>query len=100
MANDVTGDRIWIMDTVAVVADAGEEIIVRKLVFTPAVIDDDILIQEYGPDAALRTAIKLKANHTDINLVTLDWGQQGRRLNGFKLATIDGGTLDVYLGLK
>jgi hypothetical protein len=32
--------------------------------------------------------------------VTLDWGPQGRRLNGFKLATIDGGTLDIYLGLK
>jgi hypothetical protein len=100
MANDVTGDRLWTMDTVAVVADAGEEIIVRKIVFTPGAVNDDVLVQEYGPDAALRSAMKLKANATDVNLVTLDWGPQGRRLNGFKLATIDGGTLDIYLGLK
>ena len=98
MPNVTTSERYWSLDTVAVIADAGVAVIVRKIVFRPAVIDDDILIQEYGPDGALRTAIVLKANHTDVNLVALDWGRNGRKLNGFKLATIDGGTLDVYLG--
>lgn len=98
MANVTTSERYWSLDTVAVISAAGVEVIIRKIVFRPAVIDDDILIQEYDSAGAVRTAIVLKANHTDVNLVALDWGSQGRRLNGFALATIDGGTLDVYLG--
>jgi hypothetical protein len=74
-------------------------IIVRKLVYIPATIDDDVLIQDYSPLAALQTAIALKANHTDVNPISLDFGRRGRLLNGFRLATLDGGTLYVYLGV-
>jgi hypothetical protein len=98
MANVVTNDRLWRLDTVAVIVAVGTPVIVRKVVFVPAVIDDDVIIQEYLPDGTLDSAIILKANHTDVNLVSLDFGADGRKLNGLKLSTIDGGTLHVYLG--
>ncbi len=99
MANIVTNDRFWQLDTAAVIVAAGTPVIVRKLVFAPAAIDNDIVIQEYlSNSATLDEAIILKANHTDINLVSLDFGPEGRQLNGFKLSTISAGTLYVYIG--
>ena len=98
MANVVTNDRLWRLDTVAVIVAVGTPVIVRKVVFVPAVIDDDVIVQEYLPDGTLDSAIILKANHTDVNLVALDFGSDGRKLNGFKLSVIDGGTIHVYLG--
>jgi hypothetical protein len=98
MANVTTSERYWSLTDAAVIIAAGEQVIVRKIVFRPGAIDNEILIQEYGPDGALRTGMTLKANHTDVNLISLDWGPKGRKLNGFKLATISAGTLEVYLG--
>lgn len=98
MANVITNDRLWRLDTVAVIAAVGTPVIVRKVVFVPGAIDDDVIIQEYLPDGTLDSAIILKANHTDVNLVTLDFGTEGRSLNGLKLSTIDAGTIHIYLG--
>lgn len=98
MANVVTNDRLWRLDTVAVIVAVGTPVIARKVVFAPAAIDDNVIIQEYLPDGTLDSAIILKANHTDVNLVSLDFGTTGRKLNGFKLSTIDAGTIHVYLG--
>ena len=98
MANVTTNDRLWRLDTAGVIVAVGTQVIVRKVVFVPGAIDDDVIIQEYLPDGTLDSAIILKANHTDVNLVSLDFGRDGRKLNGFKLSTIDAGTLHVYLG--
>jgi hypothetical protein len=98
MANDTTSERLWILDTVATIIAVGEEVTVRKIVYHPAAIDNAITIQEYGSDGVLRTAMRLAANHTDVNLVALDWGPEGRSLNGFRLSAISAGSLDVYLG--
>ncbi|MCK7508922.1 MAG: hypothetical protein MZV70_36105 [Desulfobacterales bacterium] len=56
MANNVASERLWILDTAATLAAAGVEVIVRKIVFTPASIDDDVLIQEYGPAGTARSS--------------------------------------------
>lgn len=99
MANVVTNDRFWQLDTVGVIVAVGTPVIVRKVVYAPSSIDDDVVIQEYLSDAAtLDEAIIIKANHTDVNLVSLDFGSEGRQLNGFKLSTIDGGTAYIYIG--
>ena len=100
MANDATSERLWILDTAAVIVAIGTPVIVRKVVFFPALKDDDLVIQEYGPTGVLRTAIKLKAGASDASPVSLNFGSEGRQLNGFKLSTIDGGTLDVYIGAR
>jgi len=100
MANDTTSERLWSFTTATGgnIKAAGTQVIIRKIVFTPGAVDDDVVIQEYGSDGAARSAMVLRANHTDVNLVSLDFGRSGRRLNGFNLSVIDGGTLYVYLG--
>lgn len=98
MANTITGDRYWNLDTGAVIVACGTPVIVRKIVFYPAAVSDDVLIQDYSTSAVLQTAIRIKAGPTDASLVSLDFGPEGRLLNGFKLATIDGGSVDIYIG--
>jgi len=98
MANDATGEKVWTLDTVAVIKAVNVPVLVRKVVFFPALKDDDVVIQEYGNTAVLRMAIRLKAGASDASPVSLDFGSEGRILNGFKLSTIDGGSVDIYLG--
>jgi hypothetical protein len=95
MANDTDSPKLWTLDTGAVIIAKETTVKVRRVLFYPNAVDDDILIQEYGADGTLVQAIKLKAGHTDINPVSLLFDPP-LVLNGFKLATIDGGSLDVY----
>lgn len=98
MANDVTNIRTWILDTVAVIKAVGTPVRVMKIVFFPGAVNDDAVIQEYLADGSLSTAIRIKAGPTDVSAVALDFGPNGKVLNGFKLSTIDAGSLDVYIG--
>ncbi len=98
MANDITSERLHILDTAAVTVAIGTTVIVRKIVYFPAAASNAATIQEYGADAVLRTAIYIKAGPSDASAVTLDFGDNGRGLNGFKLSAITGGQLFVYLG--
>jgi len=100
MSNSTTSDRLWSFTTAtgADISDAGTPVIIRKLYFLPAAVDDDVLIQEYDPAGSARTAIVMKADHAAAEPIEVDFGPNGRLLNGFNLATIDGGTLYVYLG--
>lgn len=98
MANDITGDRLWICDTAAILAAVGVSVTVRKVIYFPAAVDNDILFQEYSSAAVLRTAFKLKAGPSVVLPLEIDFGPNGREFNGLKLATIDGGSVDIYLG--
>jgi hypothetical protein len=100
MSNDTTSERLWSFTTATGgdIADAGTVVIVRAIEFRPAAVDDDVVIQEYDLAGSARTGISLKADHAAAEPIYRDFGFRGRRLNGFNLATIDGGTLYVYLG--
>lgn len=98
MSNLTTGAKLWTLTDEAVIVASGTQVIVRKVVFVPAAIDDDVVIQEYSSVGVARDAIVLKAGHVDTGPVALDFGPNGRRLNGFNLSLIDAGTLYVYLG--
>jgi hypothetical protein len=100
MSNDTTSERIWSFTTATGgdIADAGTPVIIRAIEYRPANIDDDVVIQEYDSAGSARTAISLKADHAAAEPVWRDFGPRGRQLNGFNLATIDGGTLYCYLG--
>jgi hypothetical protein len=100
MANDTTSERIWSFTTATGgdIADAGTPVIIRAIEYRPASVDDDVVIQEYDSAGSARTGITLKANHAAAEPIWRDYGFRGRRLNGFNLSTIDGGTLYVYLG--
>jgi hypothetical protein len=98
MANVTTNNRYWTLDTVAVINAVGVSTIIRRIVYYPAAVGDDAVIQEYSSAAALVDAMSIKAGPSDISPVTIDWGTEGRRFNGFKLSVIDGGSLCVYIG--
>lgn len=99
MANNTTSERLWILDTAGEIQAAlGIPVIVRKVLYLPAAVDNAITIQEYGPTGALRTAIYLKADPAVARPVEQDFGPDGRFLNGFKLSAISAGSLYVYLG--
>ena len=102
MADDYAGDRYWTLrpaDVTDVIRAAGTPVYVRKIVLYPNAASDAAVIQEYGPDGVLRTAMRIKASATLVDLVSLDWGIRGRELNGFVLASISASAgLDVYVG--
>lgn len=101
MANNVASERLWILDSAAVIKAVGVPVKVRKLVLFPSAVDDDAIIEEYGADAVLRTALHIKARKLtgDTSPVDMDFGPDCRELNGFNLATIDGtAILHVYIG--
>jgi len=100
LGNNVSSERLWILDTesaTAIVA-AGTEVIVRKIVFIPGAVSDDVVIQEYDSAGAARSAIVLKASPAAAEPMVIDFSPNGRRLNGFILSTKDAGTVYIYLG--
>ena len=102
MADDYAGERYWTLlpaDATDVIRAVGIPVVVRKIVLYPNAANDTAVIQEYGPNGVLRTAMRIKAEPTDTSLVSLDWGKGGRRMNGFVLASLTANAvLDVYIG--
>lgn len=98
MANDATSERLWILDTDAVITAVGTPVKVRKLYYVPVAADNAATIQEYSNTGVLRAAAHIQAGATDASPVEQDFGPEGRLMNGFKLSAITAGTLYVYLG--
>ena len=97
MANDVSSERIWILDTAAEIKGAGNHILVDHLYLVPDNASDAATIQDYSIAGALRTAAYIKAGGTDDSPVSEFWGGP-RYFNGFKLSAITAGAvLYVYL---
>lgn len=95
MANDVTSPKLWTLDTTGVIVAKGTTVKIRRVLFYPSTIDHTVLIEEYLADGTLDQAIKIKANHSDVNPVSIPFDPP-LEVNGFKLTTIDGGSIDVY----
>jgi len=102
MADDYAGERYWTLvpaDATDVIRAVGIPVVIRKIVLYPNAANDAAVIQEYGPGGSLRTAMRIKAGTANADLVSLDWGQKGRRLNGCVLASLStDAVLDVYIG--
>jgi len=100
MANNTDSERLWMLTDAAVIKAAGTPVIVRKLIYFPAAVSDDVVIHEYAPGGTARIAVRMKAGPAVVLPIEIDFGNEGRSLNGFRLLTIDAGYLDVYLGSK
>jgi hypothetical protein len=102
MANDVTNDRYWLLDTAATIIANGTQIRVQKLVLEPAAQNDAATIQEYV-GGSLDQAAYLKDLRAAFAMMELDFTPEnkgkGRVFNGFRLSAITAGAkLHVYLG--
>ena len=99
MSNSTSNPRYWILDTAATIVAVGTPVVVRRIVLYPSAVDADANINEYIVDGTATEAMHIKAGPSDVSCVTLDWGREGRTLNGFVLATLDGTSkLEVYIG--
>ena len=98
MSNDVTSSVVWVLETAAVIKATGNRVVVRKIVYYPAAVDNAVVIKDYDGDGTARWAMFIKAGPTEASPCSLDWGHKGRVLNGFKLESITAGSLHVYLG--
>ena len=93
------GRNIWHLDTgssTAILA-SGSKIKLRKLVWYPNAADTDIDVQDANGESILKTRANVPAgsNREDVGKIERDFGD-GQWFDGFTLAVIDGGILDVY----
>jgi len=93
MANTyVQSTRLWKLDTVGEVVPAGV-VIIESVIYFPSSVNDDLVLQ----DAPGNDAIILKAGASDISPIRWPSEPGGLRLNGLKVATIDGGVAHVRI---
>jgi len=98
MANDITAPHLWKLTDVGVIKAAGDKVVIRRVVYAPAVAADDLVLQEYAADGSTaKDFCILKAGAADVDWVTIDYGSEGQEVNGLVVGTIDGGTCFVYI---
>ena len=98
MAKDITSPHLWKLTDVGQVKAAGDKVVVRRIVYAPAVAADDLVLQEYAADGStLKDFCILKAGAADVDWVTIDYGPDGEGFNGLYVGTIDGGTVYIYI---
>lgn len=101
MSNDVTSnERLWVLDTASATAlvAAGTPVVIRKLYYLPAAVNNTVVIKEHNYAGSQVVAMTLKAGSAAADPVDVDFGPEGRRLNGMALTTITAGSLYVYFG--
>ena len=67
---------------------------VKKVVFIPNAVDDDIVFQDTNSE----DAIVLKAGASDASPIHINFDGLGKRVEGLTCSTYDAGTAYVYLG--
>ena len=98
MANDITGPHLWKLTETGVIKATGNKVVIRRIVYAPAVAADDLVLQEYLSDGStVKDFCILKAGAADVDWVSIDYGPEGQEVNGLVVGTIDGGTAYVYI---
>ena len=94
MANDTTGTP-WKLDTAAVIRTGPLKI--KSMAWTPAADGDDLLVSDNaGHEVWSYKALAGDASEQIVYRWPLE-GSPGHPVNGFNLATIDSGTLRVWV---
>jgi len=90
-------DGVWILDTADTdkCLHVGEQPVrVSKLYWQPSAADDDLVIKDGDNEIKV---IKRAIAASPAGDITMDFSARPLWLKGFKLHTLDGGTLYVYL---
>jgi hypothetical protein len=98
MANVITNEKCYVLDSTGVVVAVGTPVVIRKIVYFPTTVSDDVTLQDYSYLGVLRDAIRIKADPAVVRPVELDFGPDGWTLNGLYVSVVDHGSLDVYIG--
>jgi len=97
MAN-VYAQNNWKLDTAGVILTLGNKIKIQKIVYIPNAIDNDLILEDGNGEEIWRVrAIAAGANFESVAHETLDFAPDGKWFDGFEVATIDGGYVQVYI---
>lgn len=94
MANSTAG-KVWVLDTAATIWTG--PVYISRMDWHPNAADNDLVVNDslahpiWGPVRAIATA----ANHETSGIETWENPAPNHPIDGFVLATIDGGTLYV-----
>ena len=81
---------VYVCDSTGNLSTVGVTVI--KVVYVPATQAHNFILT----DTSDNTAIALKANSGNTDMVEIDFGRRGRKLPSLKVGTIDGGVAYVY----
>ena len=96
MAN-VYGQHNWKLDTAGVILALGNKIKIQKIVYIPNAADNDLILEDGNGEEIWRIrAIAAGANFESVAQEELDFGPVGKWFDGFEVAVIDGGYVQVY----
>jgi len=90
MANDTTGTP-WTLDTAGVITT--NSVYVKRIIWTPTTDGDDILIQDNGGHNVWAYKAIAASSNQEIEYERVIDGP----VSGFNLATLDHGTVYVYI---
>lgn len=94
MANDTTNNP-WILDTAATITTNLVRLDEQGMVYVPNAADNDLIVKDNSGKVVWQIrAIAGSPNNESVGMETFPGP---KLLNGFKLDTIDGGSLRVYL---
>jgi hypothetical protein len=93
MTNSVAGDP-WILDTAATIETQGTIIVVDQMIWYPNAANNDLSITD-GADN-VKWPVRATAGAPNNESFGAERFQGPEEFDGFKVATIDGGTLYVY----
>ena len=89
-----TSTNMWEVDGTDTFEGFARTVIINRIIYIPSAAGDELVFQD---TADSQNAIVLKAGASDASPIHLDLSTEGgRRVNGLKCTTIDGGTAYVY----
>lgn len=100
MSNVITNEKCFVLDATGVVVAVGTPVIIRKIIYFPTTVSDDVTLQDYSAAGVARDAIRIKADPAVVRPVEIDFGPNGWLLNGLSVSVVDHGSMDVYIGVR
>jgi|GEM_PF-1857787 len=99
MANDITG-RVWVLDTASTSVNVFDlPVNIVSMAWHPNAVDNDLVVQDGRgkPIWTIRATIAAP-NHESVGIEKWDNSEPRMPFFGFRLHTMDGGTLYVTTG--
>lgn len=96
MSNTFTGNE-WAIDTAQSAAIFTDGVYIDSMKWYPNAADNDLLIQDAAGATIVKSRAKVPAGATNDEIGAIEFPETRGRHIGFKVATIDGGTLYVKI---
>ena len=94
MANNYIGrSKKYVIDETGIVMPSGNWLFIKHVLFFPSAVNQMFIIQ-HGDG---KEAIKLRSGASDNSPIHIWFDFEGFKIDGLKIAQIDGGNADIYM---